>query len=143
MSRRRVLFLCTGNSCRSQMAEGWLRHLAGDRFESLSAGAKPAGYVHPLAIAAMAELGIDISDLRSKHINEFLPPQGAPPDLIISVCSSAEKECPVFPAQVERWHWPFDDPYHAAGTPEEIQQEFRRVRDEIADRLRRELIDLV
>ncbi len=138
--RRRVLFLCTGNSCRSQMAEGLLRHLAGDRFEALSAGAKPAGYVHPRAVAAMQELGIDIGPQRSKHINEFLPPEGTPPDLIISVCSSAEKECPLFPAAVERWHWPFDDPYHSQGTEEWIQSEFRRVRDEIRDRLERELI---
>ena len=76
--KRRVLFLCTGNSCRSQMAEAWLRHLAGDRFESLSAGAKPAGYVHPLAIRVMQEAGLDISKQTSKHINDFLPPIGTP-----------------------------------------------------------------
>jgi arsenate reductase (thioredoxin) len=117
------------------MAEGLLRHLGGERFESLSAGANPAGYVHPLAIAAMAELGVDISRQASKHINEFLPPAGRPPDLIISVCSSAEKECPVFPVPVERLHWPFDDPAHATGTDEEKLVEFRRVRDEIGSRL--------
>lgn len=122
------------------MAEGWLRELAGDRFESLSAGARPAGYVHPKAIEAMQEVEIDINDLRSKHINEFLPPVGTPPDLIISVCSAAEQDCPIFPAAVERWHWPFDDPAHATGTEEEIMQEFRRVRDEIRERLQRELI---
>jgi arsenate reductase (thioredoxin) len=134
-TRQRVLFLCTGNSCRSQMAEGLLRHLGGDRFEALSAGANPAGYVHPMAVSAMAELGVDISQQASKHINEFLPPEGDPPDLIISVCSSAEKECPVFPGAVERLHWPFDDPAHATGDDEEKLAEFRRVRDEIGSRL--------
>lgn len=129
--KRRILFLCTGNSCRSQMAEGWLRHLASDRFESLSAGANPAGYVHPLAIEVMREAGVDISGQSSKHIREFLPPEGIPPDLIISVCGNAEKECPLFPGTVERWHWPFDDPYHAGGTDEQRLAEFRRVRDEI------------
>jgi arsenate reductase len=133
--RRRVLFSCTGNSCRSQIAEGLLRQLAWDRLESLSAGAKPAGHVHPLAVSAMQGLGIDISTQQSKHINEFLPPAGTPPDLIISVCSSAEKECPLFPGAVERWHWPFDDPGHAQGTPEQIMNEFRRVRDEIRQAL--------
>ena len=107
---------------------------------SLSAGAKPAGYVHPKAIEVMGELDIDINDLRSKSINEFLPPEGTPPDLIISVCSSAEKECPVFPAKTERWHWPFDDPAHAKGTEEEILNEFRRVRDEIIQKLKTDLI---
>lgn len=128
---KRVLFLCTGNSCRSHMAEGYLRAAFGDRCESLSAGADPSGYVHPLAIAAMEEIGIDVSGHSSKSINDFLPPQGTPPDLIISVCSSAEKECPVFPGNVERLHWPFDDPAHATGTDDEKMTVFRRVRDEI------------
>ena len=117
------------------MAEGLLRHLAGDRITSLSAGAKPANFVHPLAIEAMAELGIDISQQVSKHINEFLPPHGTPPDLIISVCSSAEKECPMFPGNVERLHWPFDDPAYATGSQDERMSEFGRVRDEIRERL--------
>lgn len=117
------------------MAEGLLRQLGGDRFEALSAGSKPAGYVHALAVAVMAELGIDISRQTSKHISEFLPPAGQPPDLIISVCSSAEKECPVFPGAVERLHWPFDDPAHAVGDEDEKLSEFRRVRDEIGSRL--------
>ena len=136
--RKRVLFLCTGNSCRSQMAEGLLRHLYGDRFESLSAGANPAGYVNSMAVDAMRELGIDISDLRSKHINEFLPPEGDLPDVIIGVCSTADENCPVFPANVERWHWPFDDPHYAVGDEEQRMQEFRRVRDEIRQRLQEE-----
>jgi arsenate reductase (thioredoxin) len=131
--KKRVLFLCTGNSCRSQMAEGLLRELAGHRYEALSAGSKPAGYVHQGAIQVMSELGFDISDLRSKSINEFLPPDGTPPDLIISVCSGAEHDCPIFPGTTERLHWPFDDPAHAEGTEEEKLACFRRVRDEIRE----------
>ncbi|QDT63317.1 arsenate reductase ArsC [Calycomorphotria hydatis] len=129
--KKRVLFLCTGNSCRSQMGEGLLRHQFGDHFEALSAGSKPSGYVHPKAIEAMAELGIDISDYRSKSINEYVPPAGEQPDLVISVCDSAAEECPTFPGKVERIHIPFDDPAHAEGTEEEIMAVFRRVRDEI------------
>ena len=122
------------------MAEGWLRHLAGDRFESLSAGAKPAGYVHPLAVEVMQQAGVDLSNQVSKHINEFLPPAGIPPDLIISVCSNAEKECPLFPGTVERWHWPFDDPYHASGSEADRLVAFCRVRDEIRARIESGLI---
>ncbi|REJ72692.1 MAG: arsenate reductase ArsC [Planctomycetota bacterium] len=138
--RKRVLFLCTGNSCRSQMAEGLLRQLAGDRYESLSAGADPSGYVHPLAVRVMQELEIDISDQRSKHIDEFLPPAGSPPDLIISVCAAADKQCPVFPAAVEQKHTPFDDPAHAEGTDEQKLVEFRRVRDEIRAMIERDFL---
>ena len=138
----RVLFLCTGNSCRSHMAEGLLRHLAGGRAESLSAGANPAGYVHPKAVAAMAEVGIDIAGQRSKHIDEFLPPKGPPPDVIVAVCSTADENCPVFPANVRRLQWPFDDPAHATGTDEEVMGEFRRVRDEIRARLEADLESL-
>ncbi|MCA9057739.1 MAG: arsenate reductase ArsC, partial [Planctomycetaceae bacterium] len=129
---------CTGNSCRSQMAEGLLRHLCGDRFEACSAGARPAGYVHPMAIDAMAELGIDISGQTSKSINEFLPPADTVPDVIIGVCSTADENCPIFPGKVERWQWPFDDPYHAVGDEEFRKQEFRRVRDEIRARIERQ-----
>ncbi len=113
------------------MGEGLLRHLGADRFESLSAGSKPTGYVHPKAIEAMAELGIDLSGHRSKSIDEFVPPIGTPPDLVISVCDNAANECPTFPGKVERIHMPFDDPAHATGTDEEVLGEFRRVRDEI------------
>jgi arsenate reductase len=140
MSKQRVLFLCTGNSCRSQMAEGFLRELGGDRFESLSAGAKPSGYVHPMAVQAMKQVEIDISQHVSKSINDFLPPVGIPPDLIISVCSAAETECPVFPGNVERLHWPFFDPADADGTDKEKMAVFVRVRDEIRSRLETELI---
>lgn len=117
------------------MAEGWLRKLYGDRFEALSAGANPAGYVHEKAIAVMQEAGVDISGQSSKHINEYLPPQGQLPDIIISVCSTADQNCPVFPANVERWQWPFDDPHYAQGDDEQKMHEFRRVRDEIRARL--------
>ena len=117
------------------MAEGLLRRMAGDRYESLSAGAKPSGYVHPLAVEAMRELGIDISEQTSKSIDEFLPPDGTPPDVIVSVCSAAEKECPIFPGDVERMHWPFDDPADAEGSDAEKLPVFRRVRDEISARL--------
>lgn len=140
-NRTRVLFLCTGNSCRSQMAEGWLRQLGGDRFEALSAGSKPAGYVHPRSIDVMREAGIDISAQVSKSIQEFVPPAGTPPDIIISVCSGAEKECPTFPGATTRWHWPFDDPHYATGDDTHKLNEFRRVRDEIRAAIQRGLID--
>ena len=124
----RVLILCTGNSCRSHMAEGILRAAAGDILEVCSAGSQPAGYVHPQAIAALAEIGIDIAGHTSKHMNEFLDRDV---ETVITVCGNADQACPVFPAQINRHHWPFDDPAHATGTPEEIAAEFRRVRDEI------------
>jgi arsenate reductase len=133
----RILFLCIKNSCRSQMAEGWLRQLAGDKVTALSAGSKPAGYVHPLAVQEMREVGIDISKQTSKSINGFVPPAGRPPDVVISVCSSAERECPVFPGKVTRLHWPFDDPAHATGDDAQRLQEFRRVRDEIRIAIKR------
>jgi arsenate reductase len=123
-----VLILCTGNSCRSHLAEGLLRAAAGDLFEVHSAGSKPAGYVHPLAIRAMREIGIDISGHRSKSMNEFL---ATPVETVITVCGNADQACPVFPGQVNRHHWPFDDPAHATGTVEEQLAVFRRVRDEI------------
>ena len=134
-SCQRVLFLCTGNSCRSQMAEGIMNKRYGHRFAAFSAGTNPAGYVHRNAVAAMEEIGIDLADHRSKDIAEFLPPHGTPPDLIIGVCSSATENCPTFPAAVEHWHWPFDDPAHATGTDTEVMAEFVRVRDEICEKL--------
>ncbi len=140
--RLRVLFLCTGNSCRSQMAEGLLRELHGDRYEALSAGSNPAGYVHPGAVAAMNDVGIDISNQASKSISEFLPPAGTPPDVIISVCSGAEKDCPTFPGATRRLHWPFDDPAHATGSDAEKAAVFARVRDEIRQSLQDRLGEL-
>jgi arsenate reductase len=126
-----VLVLCTGNSCRSHLAEGILRAAAGDLLEVVSAGSKPSGYVHPLAIRAMAEIGIDLSAHRSKSWNEFM---NVPVETVITVCGNADQACPLFPGQVNRHHWPFDDPAHAAGTTEEQLAVFRRVRDEIRAR---------
>ena len=123
-----ILILCTGNSCRSHLAEGILRAAAGDTLRVASAGSKPAGYVHPLAIEAMREIGIDISSHRSKHLSEFLE---QPVETVITVCGNADQVCPMFPGQVNRHHWGFDDPAHATGTPEEQLTVFRRVRDEI------------
>ena len=123
-----VLILCTGNSCRSHLAEGILRSIAGDLFEVHSAGSKPAGYVHPLAIRVMKEIDIDISGHRSKHLSEFM---ATPIETVITVCGNADQACPVFPGQVNRHHWPFDDPAHAQGTEAEQLEVFRRVRNEI------------
>jgi arsenate reductase len=123
-----VLILCTGNSCRSHMAEGILRAVAGDLVEVLSAGSSPAGYVHPKAIAALAEIGIDISGHTSKHMNEFLDRDI---HTVVTVCGHADQACPLFPGQVRRHHWGFSDPAKAVGTEAEIMEEFRRVRDEI------------
>ena len=127
-AKPRVLILCTGNSCRSHMAEGILRAAAGDILEVSSAGSDPAGYVHPQAIAALGEIGIDLSGHTSKHMNDFLD-RGV--ETVITVCGNADQACPVFPGQVNRHHWPFNDPAKATGTAEEITAEFRRVRDEI------------
>jgi len=123
-----VLILCTGNSCRSHLAEGILRAAAGNTIRVASAGSKPAGYVHPLAIKAMEEIGIDISPHRSKHLSEFLD---QPVETVITVCGNADQACPMFPGQVNRYHWGFDDPAHATGSEEEKLAVFRRVRDEI------------
>jgi len=128
MEKPVVLILCTGNSCRSHLAEGILRAAVGDLLRVESAGSKPAGYVHPLAIKAMSEIGIDISKHHSKHLNEFL---GQQVETVITVCGNADQACPVFPGQVNRYHWGFDDPAHATGTEEEQLAVFRRVRDEI------------
>ncbi len=123
-----VLILCTGNSCRSHLAEGILRAAAGDSLKVQSAGSKPAGCVHPLAVRVMKEIGIDISGHRSKHLDEFLQ---QPVETVITVCGDADQACPVFPGQVNRYHWGFDDPAKAAGSEEEKLAVFRRVRDEI------------
>lgn len=124
-----ILVLCTGNSCRSHLAEGLLRAALGDGFEVASAGSNPAGYVHPLAIRAMEEIGIDLAGHRSKHLDEFLDREV---ETVITVCGNADQACPVFPGQANRHHWPFDDPAHATGTEEEQFAVFRRVRDEIS-----------
>ena len=123
-----VLILCTGNSCRSHLAEGILRAKAGDFLNVQSAGSKPAGYVHPLAIKVMAEIGIDISQHRSKHLDEFL---NGNVETVITVCGNADQACPVFPGQVNRHHWGFFDPAKAEGSDEDKLKIFRDVRDEI------------
>lgn len=128
MDKPLVLILCTGNSCRSHLAEGILRAAAGDSFRVASAGSKPTGYVHPLAIKAMHEIGIDITGHRSKHLSEFLDQSV---ETVITVCGNADQACPMFPGQVNRHHWGFDDPAHATGSEEEQLAVFRRVRDEI------------
>jgi arsenate reductase (thioredoxin) len=129
--RKRVLILCTGNSARSQMAEGLLRHFGGDRFEVESAGVI-SSFVRPLAIEAMKEIGIDISNQRSKSVDEFAEQKF---DYVITVCDNAKENCPFFPASTERIHWSFDDPAEADGSEEEKLTIFRRVRDEIKNRL--------
>ena len=134
---RRILFLCTGNCIRSQMAEGLLRHLGGNRYESLSAGAYPAGFVHDFAVEVLGEIGIDITGHHSKGVERFLPPWGAVPDVLVSLCDYAARACPAFPASVSRLHWPFYDPIEAMGTTEERLGVFRRVRDEIRARIER------
>lgn len=128
MDKPTVLILCTGNSCRSHLAEGLLRAAASDVVNVASAGSKPAGYVHPLAIQVMQEIGIDISGHHSKHLSEFL---SQPVETVVTVCGNADQACPMFPGQVNRYHWGFDDPAHATGTEEEKLAVFRRVRDQI------------
>lgn len=123
-----ILVLCTGNSCRSHLAEGILRQALGDSYRVASAGSKPAGYVHPLAVRVMAEMGMDISRHTSKPIGDFLK-QGA--ETVITVCGNADQACPTFPGRVKRHHFPFDDPAHATGSDDEKLAVFRRVRDEI------------
>ena len=136
----RVLFLCTGNSCRSQMAEGLLRNLAPAAYESLSAGSRPAEAVHPMAIAVMQELEIDISAQQPKSIEVFLTGEQPAPNIVISVCAKASEECPAFTgAEVLSMSLPFDDPADAEGDDEEKLTVFRRVRDEIQETLQQAL----
>ncbi len=130
--RKRVLVLCTGNSCRSQMAEGWINKLLGERWEARSAGTSPAARVHPLAVKAMAEVGVDISGAKPEHVDAYLD---QPWDLVVTVCDSAREACPTFPRPVPKLHLSFLDPAEAGGTDDERMRVFRRVRDEIRDRL--------
>ena len=130
--KKRVLFLCTGNSCRSQMAEGFLRSLAADQFEAYSAGINPVG-LNPNAVRVMKEKGIDISGQQSKNVASYL---GQHFPFIITVCDNAREQCPIFPGPAQRLHWGFEDPAHATGNEEEKLGMFRRVRDEIEDHIR-------
>jgi arsenate reductase (thioredoxin) len=131
VNKQRVLFLCTHNSARSQMAEGFLRALAGDRFEVASAGTE-ATRVHPLAVRAMTEVGLDLSRHTSKVVGEFAE---QPWDYVITVCDAANEACPVFPKKANRLHWSFEDPSQAAGSDDQRLEVFRRVRDQIQRRV--------
>ena len=131
MTKPLILILCTGNSCRSHLAEGILRVAVEDAVEVASAGSNPVGYVHPVAVEVMHEIGIDISGHTSKHLNEFLERDV---QTVITVCGNVDQACPMFPGQAEKHHWPFEDPAKAEGTEEEIRGIFRRVRDEIGDK---------
>ena len=137
MDKRRVLFLCTHNSARSQMAEGLLRHLAGDHFEAHSAGTE-ATYVRALAIRAMDEIGVDISGQESKTLDRYLE---EPFDYVITVCDDANEACPFFPGATTRLHWSLPDPSAAKGSEEERLAVFRSVRDGIRARMQAELVD--
>ena len=137
MTKTRVLFLCTHNSARSQMAEGLLRYLAGDRFEAMSAGTK-ATQVRPLAVRAMGEIGVDISSQESKTLDRYLR---EPFDYVITVCDDANEACPFFSGAASRLHWSFEDPSKAEGLEEERLEVFRRVRDGIKDRVQAELVN--
>jgi arsenate reductase (thioredoxin) len=137
MTKARVLFLCTHNSARSQMAEGLLRHLAGDRFEAHSAGTE-ATHVRPLAIRAMDEIEVDISGQWSKTLDRYLEESF---DHVITVCDDANEACPIFPGARNRLHWSFEDPSRAEGSEEDRLAVFRSVRDRIRDRVQAELVD--
>jgi len=134
--KQRVLFLCTGNSARSQMAEGILRHLAGDRFEVFSSGTKP-NVVNPNAIAAMREIGIDISHHHSKHVNECFSREF---NYVITVCDNARESCPIFPGTAKKIHWSLEDPAAVEGTSEEKLSVFRTIRDQIRGRIENEFL---
>ncbi|MBI3920568.1 MAG: arsenate reductase ArsC [Armatimonadetes bacterium] len=129
--RKKILFLCTGNSCRSQMAEGSGRKYAPEAVEIHSAGIRPIG-VHPLAVQIMTEIGIDISDQYSKG------PDEVPSDIdtVVSVCDNARQQCPNYPGNVERIHWSIEDPYYAQGTQDQILDKFREVREDLGQRVK-------
>ena len=128
MEKKRLLILCTGNSCRSHIAEGILRNAAGDLFEVHSAGSQPAGCVHPTAIAVLDEIGIDISSHESKHMEQFLDRDI---HTVITVCGNADQACPVYPGQLNRYHWGFVDPAKVEGPEAEVMDAFREIRDQI------------
>lgn len=129
-NKTKVLFLCTGNACRSQIAEAWLRELGGASFEVFSAGLEPHG-VNPYTITIMEELGVDMSSHRSKHLNEFIQKPDLDFDYLITVCGNADERCPYFPGMGTRLHWPFEDPAAFVGPDEETLAAFRDVRDQI------------
>ncbi len=128
MDRQRVLIVCAGNSCRSQMAEGLINHFLGERWQAFSAGSAPSGYVHPLAIQAMAELDIDISNGVSESVEAY---RDLKPDLVVTVCDNAAQNCPVWVGEGKVAHMPFDDPTDAAGSEADRMAACRRVRDQM------------
>lgn len=130
---KRALILCTGNSCRSQMAEALWNQLGKGEWQAVSAGSNPAGYVHPLAVRAASEIGLDLSAAESKHVSRF---KDEPFAVVITVCDNAKEACPAFPGATRVLHWPFPDPAHATGSDEERMAAFRTVRDQIRDRVR-------
>jgi len=132
MDKKKVIFICTGNACRSQMAEGLLRHMAGDKFEVYSAGSHPSR-LHPASVAVMAEWNIDITHHTSEPINDYLE-TGI--DIVITVCDNAQQICPTFPGNVKRIHWGLDDPYHGWGAEPEDLLPYREIRDELKDRIK-------
>jgi len=132
MDKKKVIFICTGNACRSQMAEGLLRHMAGEKFEVYSAGSHPSR-LHPASVAVMAEWNIDITHHTSEPINDYLE-TGI--DIVITVCDNAQQICPTFPGNVQRIHWGLDDPYHGWGAEPEDLLPYRETRDELKDRIK-------
>lgn len=135
-AKKRVLILCTGNSCRSQIAEAWWRKLGGDKWDAYSAGSNPTGFVHPMAVDVMREEGIDISSQSSKHVDKFIDQSF---DLVVTVCGGARESCPHLPGAKTVEHWPFDDPGAMGGDDTMIRSEFRRVRSELEQAVRRYL----
>ena len=138
MAKPRVLFLCTGNSARSQMAEALLRHLGGNRFEAHSAGLDPKG-MNPLTVEALAEIGLDTEGQSSKNLQIYL---GQTFDHVITVCDHANEKCPAWPGKTQRHHWSFEDPAAATGTHEEQLKVFRKIRDQISARIKAWLQDV-
>ena len=136
--KKRVLFLCTGNSCRSQMAEGWLRHLGGEQFDVVSAGTHRVG-LNPYAVRVMQESHVDISNHVSERVDPYLEQHF---DYVITVCDRAQENCPIFPGASSMQHWSFDDPAKAKGTYEQQLVVFRKIRDEIAERIRHFIKDV-
>jgi len=132
MDKKKVIFICTGNACRSQMAEGLLRHMAGNKFEVYSAGSHPS-HLHPASVAVMAEWGIDIARHTAEPIDDYLE-TGI--DIVITVCDNAQQICPTFPGNVKRIHWGLDDPYHGWGAEPEDLLPYREIRDELKDRIK-------
>ncbi len=132
MDKKKVIFICTGNACRSQMAEGLLRHMAGNKFKVYSAGSHPSR-LHPASVVVMAEWNIDIAHHTSEPVNDYLE-TGI--DIVITVCDNAKQICPTFPGNVKRIHWGLDDPYHGCGSEPEDLLPYREIRDELKDRIK-------